>query len=83
MMKEAAKNPNVMMDAMKDLEDPENQAEVQRMMQDPSFRKYDAATKKQSCLETFIFSAQGSFTSIDLMNECHLQALRLSAIRRR
>ena len=39
MMKEAAKNPNVMKDAMKDLEDPENQAEVQRMMQDPSFRK--------------------------------------------
>ncbi len=45
MMKEAAKNPNVMMDAMKDLEDPDNQAEVQRMMQDPSFRTYLSATK--------------------------------------
>ena len=39
MMKEAVKDPSVMMDAMKDLQDPENQAEVQRMMQDPSFRK--------------------------------------------
>jgi hypothetical protein len=38
MMKEAQRDPNVMMDAMKDLQDPENQAEVQRMMQDPSFR---------------------------------------------
>ena len=39
MMKEATKDPSIMMDAMKDLQDPENQAEVQRMMQDPSFRE--------------------------------------------
>ena len=43
MMQEATRDPSIMMDAMKDMQDPESQAEVQRMMQDPSFRKQPIA----------------------------------------
>merc|ERR1719453_1636620 len=39
-MREAQKNPNLMADAIKDMQDPETMAEVQKMMQDPKMRQH-------------------------------------------
>ena len=66
MMKEATKDPSIMMDAMKDLEDPENQAEVQRMMQDPSFRE-------SFTLRTKLFVEQPSYSISTLFSPDFIQ----------